>query len=216
MTSATCGQRCLEQYERSSQGGSWARMFAGLLVGRTDWYSMRCMLTWNLRATKSKRLYFLLQASTPRTTEIGSGLLPTIQTQGLKVCNSNGNTEFMDLRLLPTPKATEIEEDYQSWRQQMISSGNPKNIGKTTCNLGTMARNYMLPTPMAQECDKITGTENQDSLTKRCRTITGKTSQLNPRFVEEMMGFPMGWTESPFLAGAESPLKPTATPSSHR
>jgi hypothetical protein len=24
---------------------------------------------------------------------------------------------------------------------------------------------------------------------------TGKTSQLNPQFVEEMMGFPIGWTE---------------------
>ncbi len=23
----------------------------------------------------------------------------------------------------------------------------------------------------------------------------GKTSQLNPRFVEEMMSFPIGWTE---------------------
>jgi len=26
----------------------------------------------------------------------------------------------------------------------------------------------------------------------------GKTSQLNPLFVEEMMGFPEGWMESPY------------------
>ena len=31
-----------------------------------------------------------------------------------------------------------------------------------------------------------------------------KTSQLSPLFVEEMMGFPQGWTESPFQSGDES------------
>jgi len=62
----------------------------------------------------------------------------------------------------------------------------------------------LLPTPMAQEHDKITGKENQDSLTKRARQLTGKTSQLSPLFVEEMMGFPQGWTVSPFQSGEES------------
>lgn len=28
---------------------------------------------------------------------------------------------------------------------------------------------------------------------------TGKTSQLNPRFVAEMMGFPPDWLELPFI-----------------
>jgi hypothetical protein len=58
---------------------------------------------------------------------------------------------------------------------------------------------------MAQEYDKITGKENQDSLTKRARQQTGKTSQLSPFFMEEMMGFPKGWTASPFQSGDESP-----------
>jgi hypothetical protein len=57
---------------------------------------------------------------------------------------------------------------------------------------------------MAQESDKITGKENQDSMTKRVREATGKTSQLSPQFVEEMMGFPKGWTASPFQSGEES------------
>lgn len=34
---------------------------------------------------------------------------------------------------------------------------------------------------------------------------TGKTSQLNPRFVMEMMGFPPDWTELPFLNGETNP-----------
>jgi DNA-cytosine methyltransferase len=33
---------------------------------------------------------------------------------------------------------------------------------------------------------------------------TGTTSQLNPRFVAEMMGFPPNWTELPFLSGEKN------------
>jgi hypothetical protein len=66
----------------------------------------------------------------------------------------------------------------------------------------------MLPTPMASDCgDKVTGLETQDSLTKRAREITGKTSQLSPQFVMEMMGFPTDWTELPFLNGETNQLK---------
>jgi hypothetical protein len=32
----------------------------------------------------------------------------------------------------------------------------------------------------------------------------GKTSHLSPLFVEEMMGFPKGWTASPFQSGDEN------------
>jgi hypothetical protein len=69
----------------------------------------------------------------------------------------------------------------------------------------------MLPTPQAQEGDKITGKENQDSMTKRVRQVTGTTSQLNPRFVAEMMGFPPNWTELPFLSGEQNLSKDTET-----
>jgi hypothetical protein len=60
----------------------------------------------------------------------------------------------------------------------------------------------LIPTPLASDCgEKVTGLETQDSLTKRVREITGKPSQLNPLFVEEMMGFPEYWTTLPFLNG---------------
>lgn len=74
--------------------------------------------------------------------------------------------------------------------------------GTTVPNLATQVLG-MLPTPLAEESDKITGKENQDSLTKRARFQTGKPSQLSPLFVEEMMGFPKNWTASPFQSGDE-------------
>jgi hypothetical protein len=41
---------------------------------------------------------------------------------------------------------------------------------------------------------------------------TGKNSQLNPRFVAEMMGFPPNWTELPFLNGGRKVSKDMGTP----
>jgi metal-dependent amidase/aminoacylase/carboxypeptidase family protein len=45
---------------------------------------------------------------------------------------------------------------------------------------------------------------------------TGKSFQLNPLFVAEMMGFPPDWTVSPFLGEDRHPLKDTGTLSSPR
>ncbi len=39
----------------------------------------------------------------------------------------------------------------------------------------------------------------------------GKTSQLNPLFVEEMMGFPKNWTALPFQNGEKNQSNPTET-----
>jgi hypothetical protein len=77
----------------------------------------------------------------------------------------------------------------------------------------------MLPTPNAmdwntarspealQAAKEQHGSALQDTLRQRA----GQGSQLNPRFVAEMMGFPVNWTELPFQSGATNPSKPTAT-----
>lgn len=57
----------------------------------------------------------------------------------------------------------------------------------------------LLPTPQAAEGYIMTGGENQDSLTK----LIGKSFQLNPLFVGEMMGYPSNWLIIPFLQNLE-------------
>lgn len=104
----TSGRRCCEQFAKSVPAGSWARTFADLLIGRREWFSTRCSLTWKLSATKSNRLYFQLVPSTLHTAATECGLLPTVQTQGLKVCK-NGKTWPMDVKLLPTPTARDYK-----------------------------------------------------------------------------------------------------------
>ena len=68
-----------------------------------------------------------------------------------------------------------------------------------------------LPTPTARCWN--TGTEKErpaDQPTRRSELNhlmaqeNGKPSQLSPLFVEEMMGFPKGWTASPFQSGDEN------------
>src|ERR1044072_9467983 len=75
--SASCGRKCLEQFGKFNRNGSWAKTFAGLLIGMEGWYSTRCKLIWKLKATKRSRFYFQLQVSTLPTDEIGFGLLRT-------------------------------------------------------------------------------------------------------------------------------------------
>jgi len=113
-------------------------------------------------------------------------------------------TRAMSMGMLPTPKA--MEAPSASWENRK-----PNSKFKPGVTLTDLKVWGMLPTPQAQEGEKITGLENQDSMTKRVRQITGTTSQLNPRFVGEMMGFPPNWTELPFQSGEQNPSKDTET-----
>ncbi len=69
----------------------------------------------------------------------------------------------------------------------------------------------LLPTPRLNDYKGGTAKERVDGGSRKgelCHFISqqiGKASQLSPLFVEEMMGFPKGWTASPFQSGEEKP-----------
>jgi hypothetical protein len=110
----------------------------------------------------------------------------------------------VNMGLLPTPKVGGTE----GYETRAKRQGHQKAIS----HLEAFVEYHLLPTPMASDCgEKVTGLENQDSLTKRARLETGKTSQLNPLFVLEMMGFNPDWTLLPFLNGETNPSKPQET-----
>jgi hypothetical protein len=93
-----------------------------------------------------------------------AGMLPTPQTQGLKVADKQGKTRFLDLNLLPTPTAQDFKRRGPNSKQQGLS--NVENWAKL---------------------------------------LDGMSFQLNPQYVEAMMGFPENWTLSPFLNGGKNP-----------
>lgn len=195
-------------------------------------------------------MYFQLAASALPTKGSAHGLLPTAQTQGMKVCK-NGKTVFIDLKTLPTPGSAKItggdREDftpsipgaamkgllptplatniYHKDRVKSLKSvggktPNSRKNGESRPNslLDVMDFYGMLPTPAAQN---YKGASSIEALKARGRlkakadnladqfAVSGKTSQLNPLFVAEMMGFPVNWTVSPFLPGVVKALKPT-------
>ena len=123
----------------------------------------------------------------------------------------------MTMGMLPTPtcqdggKATKkIRENHQN-------------------NLTAIVFNQMLPTPSAydwntaqkqdkyqerKQMQKEKGVNLHYPLKQMAMDINpdGKTSQLSPQFVLEMMGFPTDWTLLPFLNGETNQSKLEETP----
>jgi hypothetical protein len=208
-------------------------MFTGLLIGMEGWYSTKCRLTWKIKGTKYSRFYCQLAVSTHHTNDFESSLLltpslvqiaetpeeyqerQTKRTQEGKNQTPHPNNKYNCLLsqvlysgMLPTPNARDHKdpqhpEKYQIRKMKWAEKGINLQLG-----LPQYIQNQMLPTPMAADCgDKVTGLENQNSLVKMSREITGKTSQLSPQFVMEMMGFPTDWTLLPFLNGETNQSK---------
>jgi hypothetical protein len=120
--------------------------------------------------------------------------------------------------LLPTPTMY----DYNSARHPELWEKDKKKYAEKGINLqcGLKQMNVlgMLPTPRARaaggNCSNDRGKGNlEDKIAEMNTPQTGKTSQLNPQFVLEMMGFPPNWTELPFLSGETNQSKQGETQS---
>ena len=237
-TNATSGRRCLELFESVRPVGSWERTFAGLLIGTGDWFSKRCALTWKLVGTPYNRLFFQLAPSTLPTdvTECGLLLTPTTTERSEHPDEMRARAEAKGYRngtkynsltsqilygnFLPTPVAQDCKGiDKKSAERKARGETRPSGaqIGSTLRNDIRITHN-LFPTPTTSD---YKGGRKKETLEASGRGATnslpdafsqhGKTSQLNPHFVEEMMGFPKGWTVSPFQSGEENQSKPTET-----
>jgi len=170
------GRKRLESHLRFVPDGCSLRTLTASLLSMTAWHSTVCFLKWNTPVTKSKRLIFQLAESVPTTFAIDSGLLPT-------------------------PTASEYGTGQNGQRPDgstFAGAGMP--------SLETMARRGMIPTPQATDANAA-GSRNTEqskahpgvSLTDWAKQDLGagrQTSrgQLNPRFVEQLMGYPEDWT----------------------
>lgn len=114
--------------------------------------------------------------------------------------------------MLPTPTSY----DYNSARTPEKWEEDQKKYAEKGVNLQMglkqMARLQMLPTPTATDFKgaypptSINNNEARKSMLRNVYQHTNvkyhsKSSQLNPRFVAEMMGYPPNWTELPFQNG---------------
>lgn len=207
---ATSGRKCCGLFGLFDPVGSWARTFSELLIGRKEWSSSRCALTWRRQDTKCSRTLYRLAVSALPTDGTDAGLLPTVQMQVLKQCEK-GKMVFMPLELLPTPTAIDAGSG------RINRSLSPGAADRPTIALA--ARMGLLPMPTANDATNSSLPASQ----VKCKSglpgmvmqsdeyRTGAGSRLNPLFVAEMMGFPVDWTVLPFQSGETNPSKDLGT-----
>ena len=142
---------------------------------------------------------------------VNLGLLPTPCLH-----NENGRSEGWSPSLLqavtaliPTPTARDYRSGFDPNGQAFKDRLNHPR-GVNLAEYMQRVENGFLPTPTASKGFKATANQNQDNLQKRFQT--GGNSQLNPRFVGEMMGFPPDWLELPFQDTDASQSKHMETP----
>lgn len=149
------------------------------------------------------------------------GLLPTPcsieATKFTKTINPNsqmgqGLTALAVNGLLPTPTAMEVKHSkrVKGLKEQGAKGMYSRKNGALRPNGQTdfLDFNGMMPTPSARDwkgctnpgVKKANGNVYGETLPDTVKRVTGGSSQLNPLFVEEMMGFPLMFTALPFLS----------------
>ncbi|MEG1693465.1 MAG: hypothetical protein RR312_08755, partial [Bacteroidales bacterium] len=131
----------------------------------------------------------------------------------------------IEFGLLPTPKACDCQgggAKTMTGRRIARPSGQTFSVG-----LRDMAASRLLPTPVAS--DHMGGSTRTDpnrqfscslkdyihgEAQQKDEALIGRSSQLNPRFTLEMMGFPVNWLDTPFQIqnGEKNQSKPAEMP----
>ena len=169
----------------------------------------------------SSRCLFRLVPSVPRTEGTVSGLLPTPIASDFKVrgpgSQQKGLPEIIREMLLPTPTATEIRhrQRVERWKRQGRTSMHETEDGEKNPNGLTDFLDFHGLLPTLEHIGRKGKNPRQGGLPDFFAQ-TGRSFQLNPLFVAEMMGFPTSWTVLPFLPGGSSPSRDMETPSSPR
>ncbi len=175
----------------------------------------------NVKDIPSSRCLFRLVPSVPRTEGTVSGLLPTPIASDFKVrgpgSQQKGLPEIIREMLLPTPTATEIHhwQRVERWKRQGRTSMHETEDGEKNPNGLTDFLDFHGLLPTLEHIGRKGKNPRQGGLPDFFAQ-TGRSFQLNPLFVAEMMGFPVSWTVLPFLPGGSSPSRDTGTPSSPR
>lgn len=171
----TYGLKCCELYRKSGPLGSLVRT----LLESSAWRSTRCYLTWKASATPARRSLFRLVPSMPRTEETAVPFWPTPTARDCKGANSMEHL------------ARDGSRNHTDQLANFV-----KLIPTVTTGAGMCggSANYQRLKEM-EEAGVISEEERRSM-------AAGNGGQLNPTWVEWLMGFPLGWTD---LDASETP-----------
>lgn len=197
----TSGRKCSELLRNCGPAGWLVKM----LLESSIWRSKTCYLIWKPKATKAGRLLFRLVPSMPRTGETASPLWPTMRAKesgDYQYSQGNRGKPVLTLsgavKLWPTPTSRE----YKGGRSPETLKAKGRRPSNTLCD-AVNATMYPTPTTGAGLCGgtgsyrklKAMEARNQISPEERKSMVSGNGGQLNPAWVEWLMGFPIGWTD---------------------
>ena len=166
---AGSGPTCSALSRPHSQLGAVLRM----CLASSPWASTMFWLTWRVQATKRKRLYFRLLPSARRTSGSGSSLWPTPS---------------------PTTGAGERSTPTAAYPGQTPRRPASRRGAAVVHAVG--ARRGIADAPAGNERAGLRpdGRKAQVGLDNQARLLQPGTGKLNPDFVEQLMGYPPGWT----------------------
>ncbi len=216
---ATSGLKYEPLFKQSDPLGAFSRTF----MVTSGWDSTKCYLTWKPLTTPHKRSLYQLAVSTRLTDEIASGLWATPNTMDHLPQRSKESTKKMQEghrkgRKRPSNLREQVnEETLAMWPTPTAMTGGTgvapshKN-GKHGWNTGAAVNDSlsesptrMWPTPTVRDHKggyqggrKRNGKVSWDTLDVAVQHTDNQQKtggQLNPQWVEWLMGYPAGWTE---------------------
>lgn len=194
----TSGLKCSESLENCGPVGSLVRM----LLESSIWRSTQCSLTWKKKDMRGGRCLYRLAASTRRTGASAAQFWPTVTsfdaTCGeLKGREYTGTRHAMKIgqavRIFPTPRSSDAK-----------LTGPPGSASAEHDLKRRQLRGVVLyPTPTTERlcggshaAARLKEMEAAGQITpeERRSMQAGNGGQLNPDWVEWLMGYPIGWS----------------------
>lgn len=196
--SGGCGPRRSESFAKLDRNGCFLRMSGAYFQPTLDGSLESFSGTWPRAGSMSSGTVYQLQPLAPLTSAIASGSWPTIRsTDGerggrgdlIQAVRGNENNHY---KLWPTPQAHDAKK------------GDPKRVGRFGAKHGGRNLNdevMLWPTPRPCSGLRSSGM-NRTGYYERMTPEERTGGQLNPSWVEWLMGFPEGWTD---LEDSETP-----------
>lgn len=198
---ATSGRRCLELSKKSGPLGYLLKT----LLATSRWASTLYLLTWKVKVTPARRSLFQLQASAPRTSEKGSLSWTTPIQSDYKRRGPNSKQQGLPEKVRAawrTPQAANAGQGPKSREhfERVIKTG------ESQITLTDQVR-HAWPTPTAEKgmnggtahrmmFEDAVKLGRMSEREKDQMLYTTHGGQLNPDWVEHLMGFPPGWTNT--------------------
>lgn len=201
-TEAASGESTLELFASFDPAtSSWRTVPTSSRAGST-----KSSRTWSRSGIALSGSAFRRPPSVPRTGETASGLLPTPTATAYGTSQNGVNSSRPSAKtpslwtlaregMLPTPTASDA--------RRSGSRTNPASNAHTGTSLTDALVRNRLPTPQARDWKG----GGKDCLPTAVGDTGSRSRRLNPRFVEWMMGFPLGWTD---LSGDDADEKTNA------